>query len=78
MGIRYKANDLIAIHNNIAKRKGLPQIMPNAKITVNEICDKIEWVNSLKGISKDRKRFISHKTSIGKTILKFLFSRRGK
>ena len=41
-----KINDLIAIHNNIAKRKGLRQIPFGTRITFSAIGDRIEFANS--------------------------------
>jgi hypothetical protein len=42
---RYKIDELITVHNNLAKRKGRRQIPPGAKMSIAEIADRIEQVN---------------------------------
>ncbi len=44
--MKWKNDDLIVLHNNLAKKKGLPQIALGTKIPQPELCDKIEAVNN--------------------------------
>lgn len=43
--VKYKTADLIHIHNTLAKRKGYSQIVPSSQITLNQIADRLEWIN---------------------------------
>lgn len=45
---KYKPDELIVLHNNIAKRKNLPTIVLGTKMSISDLCDKIEWVNAYK------------------------------
>ena len=51
---RAKAVDYYPIYNNIAKRKGVPPIPVDTKMTLDEIANKIEWVNKLKEPNKKK------------------------
>lgn len=53
---RQRASDWIPTYNNLARRKGVAQIPVNAKLTLDEVADKIEWVNNLTDIGAPKKK----------------------
>lgn len=54
--MKAKATDYIPLYNNMAKARGIGIIPEGTKMTINEIADKIEWVNKFEFLHVKRKR----------------------